>query len=178
MAALDPATTDRYYLDYEGPMGKRTMQFRAATGTSQGSVVTSIITFINNIKSAVYTSVTFNALRFSNTGSNVSNPLVWTPISGTVAGTLAPENYPRYIDFVGRSVDGRRVRLYVYGCNFVVTDDYRIQIAEQAVISQAVNYLNSAQSLFTTISGSVPVWKAYANSGYNSYHQKKRRQAA
>jgi hypothetical protein len=175
MAAMDPASTDRYWVDYEGPMGKHTMQFRMDSFTAETAARNSIVGFLQVLLPFVYPTVTFYGLRYAMQGQNVSNPLAWSTLQGTATGVLAPENYPRYISWVGRSSNNRRVRIFLYGCISAVTPDYRLNDGESAPADAGMDYLNSTSSLMVAIDSVRPVWKAYANQGYNAYHQRKRR---
>ena len=178
--ALPPLPEDntaRLFLDYEGPYGKRTMQFRSSLVGGISAAAGQVESFVNIIRGAITVETIFTGLRLAEAGSNVSNPVEWLPIQGTVNNTLAPTEYPRFFAFWGRGNDGRETKLTVYGGVFSVTADYRLQRVEQLIIGQAIDYLNSTAT-FTTISGSRPTWKQYANTGYNAYHQRKRRTAA
>lgn len=174
---LPESNTARYFLDYEGPYGKHSAQFRANPAGDPASVVPTIQSFINTLKPAIHTDTTFTGVRYADVGSNISNPLGFAPVSGTATGTLATEHYPRFFAFWGRGPDGRELKLTFYGGNIGVTSDYRIGPGENSTIAACVLYLNTT-SVFTTISGSRPVWKQYANTGYNAYFQRKRRTTA
>lgn len=156
-------------------MGKRTMQFRTDSFTSESAARASIAGFISVLLPFVYTTVQFYGLRYASLGSNVSNPIAWSTLVGTAGGVLAQENYPRYVGWVGRTTGGRRVRLYLYGAASIVTPDYRLNDGESGVADAGMDYLNSSSSVFTAIDNLRPVWKNYANQGYNAYHQRKRR---
>lgn len=174
---LPENNTARYFVDYEGPYGKHSAQFRANHGGDPASVIPTIQGLINAIKPAIFADTTFNGLRFADVGSNISNPLTWAPIQGTAVGTLAPEFYPRFFAFWGRGPDGRETKLTFYGGNIGVSADYRMTGGENSTVAAGVLYLNT-QSVFQTISGSRPIWKQYANTGYNAYFQRKRRTTA
>jgi hypothetical protein len=178
MAPLPPSSTVRYFLDYEGVMGKHTMQFRAEQGFTDAQVITGITNFLNPLLSIIHQSVVFNSLRKAAAGSNISNPVTWSLITGNSATALTPPNYPRFISFIGRSFNNRRCRIYLYGTTVTITDDYRLNFSESSAVQAAVDFLNSAAAPFAAIDGFHPVWKAYANQGYNSYHERKRRAVA
>jgi hypothetical protein len=174
-----PSNTKRYFLDYEGLMGHRTMQFRTNDATSDATAVTEISEFITAIRGIIYSSVSFTGLRVALKGSNVSNPVAgWTPILGSAVGTQGGADFPRYFSYVGRSTDGARVRLSVYGSNVIIDPDYRYSTAENATMAAGLAVLNQAPQTFLTISAAAPIWKNYANGGYNAYHQRKRRATA
>lgn len=175
MAPLPPNNTDVYFVDYEGSMGERTFQVRAVGGSDEAAVVVQIRNFIETLRPALYTSTVFTGCRKRDVGTNVSYPLSWTPIAGTAAGTLAQADYPRYIDFVGRSRDGRRVKITLFGTNLAISADYRLTEGENASILAAVQFLTSGANSFVTISGMSPLWERYANQGFNAYYQQEQR---
>ena len=156
-------------------MGKHTLQFRAEQGFTTAQVTTAITSFLNILLPILHNSVVFNALRRAEIGQPHSNPLPWTLMTGASATALTPPNYPRFISFVGRSSFNRRVKISLYGTTLTVTDDYRLNFSESSAVEAAVNFLNSSSAPFVSIDGWRPVWKAYANQGYNSYHERKRR---
>lgn len=159
-------------------MGKRTMQFRTNEVVSDATVESAIKAFLNPLVSIIHQTVVFGTLRRAERLSNVSNPVPWTVMTGGVSGIMNPTIYPRYISFIGRSRGGRRVRIFVYGTSIAVTDDYRLNFSESSAIEASLAALNSPSSIFMAIDGTRPIWKAYANQGYNAYHQRKRRAVA
>lgn len=178
MAPVNPNNTRRYWLDYEGVMGKHSFQVRTGGGVTDATVVTALQNFLNPLLAVIHNSVVFNSLRRADAGTNVSNPVPWSIITGASATALLPPNYPRFISFIGRSGFNRRVRIYLYGTTIGITDDYRLNFSESSAVEAAVAYLNSVACPFVSIDGFDPVWKAYANQGYNSYHERKRRSVA
>lgn len=179
MADWPQDNTARFFLDYEGDMGKRTVQFRPLGAATESAMITEIAGLINILKAIIYPSVTFNSLRVAVAGSNVTNPVTgWTPILGTASSTLSTENYPRFVSFVGRDTTGNKVRMSFYGTNVSISADYRLLVGENTTIAAAVSYLNDGSRLFGTIANHKPIFKNYANQGFNAYHQRKRRAVA
>lgn len=156
-------------------MGKRSIQLRVAVGTAQAAAITGAQQLVTLLADLVYTSVVFNGLRYSEPGTNISNPVQWSPINGQVAGVIDGARYPRFMTFVGRSPDGRKVRFALYGIVGFPDNDYRTLVSENAGVSAVVAYLNNDTNPFRTISGLRPVWKQYVNQGYNAYFQRRRR---
>lgn len=174
---LPESNTGRFFVDYEGPYGRHSFQLRGNFDTDPQSAIPSISSLLNAVKPVIHQDTIFTGVRYALTGSNVSNPVGFTPIQGTATGTLAPEFYPRFFAFWGRGPDGRETRLTFFGGNIGVTSDYRIVPGENATIASVITLLNTT-SIWTTISGSRPVWKSYANIAYNSHFQRKRRTSA
>lgn len=178
MPALPEETYPRLFIDYEGPMGQHTLQFRQSAGDSSAVAATKAAEFINTVKGIVYNGVTFNAARWAVAGSNVSNPIAWTPIAGTAAGTQAAAAFPIFVSWIGRTTGGRRVRLFLYGTNINPDSDFRLGIGDATWVSASVSRLNSSPYPIYGIDGLPPVWKSYVNVGYNAYFQRKRRVVA
>jgi hypothetical protein len=75
-----------------------------------------------------------------------------------------------YNDFVGRSLDGRRVRFALFGAQSLQTgDDYRALATEDSRVAAGVAVLNGVEGTFLSINGFQPVWKPYTNQGTNAY---------
>lgn len=178
MAPLPTNLTDTYFVDYEGPMGQRSFQFRLSPGSLDADAQTSAQNFIGTLQPIIYTSVQFIALRKRVAGSTVSYPITWTAMAGTASGTLQQQDYPKFVSFVGRSNDGRRVKLSVYGVNLAISQDYRLSQGENAAVLAATQFLNGPTCPWVTISDNDPIWQLYGNQGYNSYFQQEQRNNA
>lgn len=170
MAALDPSNTARLYVDYEVAGQNHTLQCRLGTGVLTTDGMDVVADFLDALSSALYL-VTVLGARFSASGSNVSNPVPWSgdPTYGADVGP--PNASANYLDFVGRSNDGRRVRVAVFGARFVAASagDFRATGGEVAAIGDALAVLLDTEGQFVTVSGLQPSWKQYANTGNNAY---------
>ena len=112
----------------------------------------------------------FISAEVADVGSNIFNPdsSVWPVSWGTGAGSLP--STADFIDFVGRSLDGRKTHLALFGAKTSVSGDgYRISSASNSVINGMTTVLNAASNIFTTINGFHTVWQLYANIGQNAY---------
>lgn len=178
MAPLPVNLTDTYFCDYEGPMGERSFQFRLPSGSADADASTSLQNFLNTVQPIVHSTVQFIGLRKRLAGTTVSYPITWLPMSGSAAGTLQPDNYPRFLSVVGRSNDGRRVKLSLYGISIGVSSDYRLSQGESSAVLALTQFLNGNTCPWVTISGNDPVWQLYANTGYNAYFQQEQRNNA
>lgn len=177
MAALPPSNTARWWLVYTvngstHKMGVRTLG--SATGSQMNTVFNSLL---NAISGAVNSIAPLN-LEFAVQGSNVRNTVAWTGAPtyglGTEAGT---DGRARTYSFVGRSNDGRKVKLFIFGGKTFGEGDYRVDVTEGATIAAVVNILNAASGVYLSISGVQPVWKGYANIGYSDHWIKQYRKA-
>src|ERR671919_423287 len=77
-----------------------------------------------------------------------------------------------YMDFVGRSIDGRRCRISWFGLvvDFdAVNDDYRLLAGENSNVADVLTALDFGSDVPVSISGQAVNWHQYANIGQNAY---------
>jgi len=173
MAPLPPDSTALCITDYNTCELDHSVLIRFTEPNTVDDVVTAFNDFISAFESLLFLS-TFIGARVAVSGSNVFNPVAgsWPVTWGSDAGAKVSTAW--YYDFVGRSVDGRRVRTAIFGAKQIsTTDDYRAFSAEVPAIEDAVAVLNNAEGVFLSINGFQPVWKNYANSGVNAYWRNK-----
>lgn len=175
MAPLSDTFTQKYFMDYEGPNGKHTILFRFVPGIADADCKSRIIAVIGAMKAWMHTSFSFNVLRYSAPGSNVSFPTAWTPITGTFATAPTADMYPRFMSWVGRDSGGRRVRYTLIGASVNVDTDYRVLTSENSSVTAVLTQLRATGPSLVTKQGFVPIFNDYANVGYNAYFQRKRR---
>jgi hypothetical protein len=176
VAALN--LTDRYYVDYEGLAGKHTILFRFSPATVFADAVTKITSVINAMKAFVPASTSFNGLRVSQSGTNVSFPGAWTPIVGTSVDAIAAWQYPQFVSWVGRDASNVRVRYTVHGIPLPPDTDYRILSSENTAVAAVLTAINGGVTPLVTAGGTTPTMNSYANFGFNAYFQRKRRKVA
>jgi hypothetical protein len=109
-------------------------------------------------------------------GSNVFNPEPGSGMLGTTFGSGSGNvnSDARAIGFVGRSSDGRRTRLFLFGYG---SDDpnFRILPSENPNVGTVVTAFNDPDVPLLTISGLAPVFNNYANVKPNDHWVKKGR---
>jgi len=174
LAPLPHNNTAIYYVDYSVDQREHTTEVRfdgavspAAFGASFGGLLTDNIANLNLI--------TILGVRHQVQGSNVSNP-VTTGIEGNTygVGVTGPDNVPKFLNFIGRSSGGRRVRLMLFGFKGAIST-WRFTTVENAGVSAGVARMNAASGLYLAIDAVEPLWYPYANIGYNAYWQRKAR---
>lgn len=175
MAPLPDNNTQRTFIDYSGPTGEHTMQVRFDGDANFGGLIAYTNTLAVLLADTLWDQMDVTGLRYSGPGQNFSINLPFTPISGALAVNLDPADFPRFVSFVGRSTQGRRVRFFVWGVPFVTPDNYRFPLG----VAQQLDDLHSGLSVDTAdlcaIDGQPFVLKNYINVGYNSYYERKRR---
>lgn len=171
MAPLPTDNTAVYELFYTNVGRQHAMQVRVGviSPAAFGGLMDAFFTAANTL---LYPTVVDN-VTFRPAGTTVSNPVI-TGIEGNTYGAGSPTvtNVPQYVDFVGRSGGGRRVRLAVFGVTSTGTD-YRFAPGENAQVDGMIAILQAAPTAFLAIDNLKPVWKSYANAGLNSYWQRK-----
>jgi len=128
-----------------------------------------------NALSAEIVATTISAVRVAAAGSDLAFPVA-SAIVGNSYGTGAASaaTSARELTFTGRSSDGRRARIAVFGLNFAPTD-YRITTSEAAWVGTALTALAAGASTFNSIGGLKPIWNGYANVGLNDHWVKEAR---
>lgn len=169
MAPLPPDSSARVWIDYHTCGEDHTCMIRYKAPATVTDVADAFTALISHIGGAFALS-SLVGVRDAADGSNVSNPSAGTwPVSwGSGAGDHAMSAH--YIDFVGRSLDGRRVRLALFGASESQGgDDYRLTSAENAAVLASVAVLNGTPNIFISINKFQPVWYPYADVGINAY---------
>jgi hypothetical protein len=172
MAPLPPDSTPRFKVFYTNSGQQHTMNIRSHDSPSAFGL--NVDDFLNAL-SGLLTATTIDEVQFAATGSNVFNP-VTSGIEGNTYGSGAGSTLVRasYVDFIGRSTDGKRVRLAVFGTKDLGTD-FRFVAGENADVDAAIVALSAGANHFVTISDANPIWKSYANAGFNAYWQRAER---
>lgn len=173
MAPLPTNLTSVLFVDYSVAGEAHTLQCRfLAPGTLAGAKAA--VEAVFTAASGSLFDLTITAARFRNQASTVTLPTDWT--GGTSFGGVAGvhTDTANYADFVGRSVEGRRVRVALFGWNTIKDSsqqDYRYQNTGDVAAVLAV--LNATTDVFLAIDGAAVIWKSYANGGINAYWRNK-----
>lgn len=179
MAPLPDNNTAVYFVDYQFQGRRHTLQMRVVPPATAASAATVAQAFLNNLLSLMDSTWSIEGARFRAAGSAVTLPATAPVLSGAgTAGNLPPRDHPKFHTFVGRgAVDGRRVRVFLYGLNIVVDGDYRLNGPLTGALADARNSLvgNTGTGHWRTIGGSEPTWYNYVNQGYNSYWEREQR---
>jgi len=177
MAALPPSNTTRWWAVYTNNNTQHRLMVRTAASVTAAQANTFFNTLFNTLAPIIFSTAVQN-LETAVLGSNVRNIVAWTGPASYGAGSEAgTDGRARAFSFVGRSVDGRKTKLFVFGGKPFSEGDYRIDTSEDAAVLAAVNLLNGANGVYLSISGLQPVWKGYANIGYNDHWIKEYRKA-
>lgn len=175
MAPLPPNSTARYVVHYTSGSREHTQLWRSGTPASPSAMGD----FLNQVwtdVSPIIFAATILDLVFYADGADVGNSVATTDFVGNTYGTGDPSNNTAalFLDFIGRSSGGKRVRVSFYSPTG--TDpSWRFNAGESTAVDNVVMDLQSNSVDLVAIDGLVPIWKAYANVGYNAYWQRARR---
>lgn len=175
MAPLPVTATERWQLVYNFRGQQHIAQIRTATGQNASDVSAFFDDWLSAFGSAIYT-IDIEGLKYIPVNSNISQDSTWTGAASYGSGTGDEGSEPAFLSFVGRSPNGRRVRLTVFaGGGGDTSGDYRYTTGEVAAFDAALAVLETTTLPLVTIGGQTPIWKNYTNTGYNSYFQRKQR---
>ena len=169
MAPLSPDNTPRFRVHYTVSGHQHDFQLRSHDSPSFiGGFLTN---FLGALTGLTFASV-LDFVDFATAGSSVYNP-VTTGVEGMTwgVGPGSTIQVPEFVNFIGRTSGGRRVRVAVFGMG-VDSVDYRWQAGENAGIDNAIAELVTMGSHLRGIDDLTPIWKSYANAGFNAYWQK------
>ncbi len=168
---LPESNTARLFVNYVHETEPHVVQFRLLSPFTQSDLVGWVHQWLDDHKALFGTSTQFQSADWAAQGSDVRNAIAWVPIVGTATPAGDPVRLSRSMSFVGRSPDGRKVRLFFYGHYYGPDNTYRVEASLDPVLADAVADLNALTSRVGTISGSAPIFKPYVNIRNNSYWQ-------
>lgn len=171
MAPLPVDNTARYKLFYTNSSIQHTMDVRvnAVSPSAFGTAIAALLTAI----SGDLTLTVIDNVQFAGLHSNLFFP-VTTGIEGSTYGSGAGDKRTagQYVNFIGRSAGGRRVRSAFFGIISTSVDN-RFVAGESAAFDNGRAVIVGAPSIWVGIDGTVTSWKTYINSGFNAYWQRK-----
>lgn len=171
MAALPVESTGRLFVDYTICGEGHTVLVRYGTGGNPGDAMALLDAFWIATDALFYHAIITGA-RVADLGSTVTYPVTYTGASSFGSGAGSHYQTANYIDFVGRSIGGKRVRVSTFG---VVThadtaaSDYRWDATENADVAAGLAVLEAGTDTPVAIDGDPAVWHQYANIGVNAY---------
>jgi len=180
LAPLPPSNTERWWLEYTDQGVSHKMLMRCADERSAGEVAEAYDTFLASIVDGINV-LTIVGLSHAAAGSNVTNPEDPTGLAATYGLAAGdPINIPLEMTFPGRSRDGRKTFVSLFGWAAQTDETWRYDATIGSIVINGVTALNglSASGFFVSISGARVFHKNYANVSFNDYWVKKRRSGA
>jgi hypothetical protein len=173
MAPLPPDSTARVKVFYHVAGQNHSVQIRYNEPNTLADVASAFGSFIDEISPACFLTNVLD-VQFAVSGSNVFNPTTETFPEGWGGSDTTGDKSADYHNFIGRSADGRRTRIGLFGATATVAGGkFRVLAGESEAYAAAIGVLNDAEGVFLSINGFQPVWKEYANLGNNAYWRNK-----
>lgn len=169
MAPLPVNNTGCLFVDYSVAGENHTLLGRYSDGNGPIDTAGALDEFLTALGTSMY-EMTILGARHRPAGSTITVPFTWTGEStyGSDGGDHA--NTAWYMDFVGRSPGGRRVRLAIFGSkNFEDSVDHDYRLPATGALADALAVLVSASGFIVAIDGEDPNWYNYVNVGVNAY---------
>lgn len=171
MAPLPVESTGRLFVDYSTCGEVHTAMVRFGTGGNAGDAMSMLDSFWIAIDPLMYLATIIGA-RVADLGLTVTYPVTWTGAADFGSGAGSHYQTANYLDFVGRSIGGRRVRLATFGLIShadTSNSDYRHQATDSAAVAAGLAVLEASTDTPVAIDGASAVWQQYANIGVNAY---------
>lgn len=174
MAPLPASNTARFKVSYTNQLNQHAAVVRS-TPVSPATFGTQFDALMTALVGIIPTTV-IDVVEFAASGSDIFNPVV-TGIEGNSygAGPTSERFAAHFLSFIGRTSGGRRVRLFIFGIDALVANDYRYVSGEIPQVDAAIAVIAGATGSFLGIDGLIPSWKSYANTGVNTHWQKELR---
>lgn len=172
LPVLPPDNTARFKVFYTNVGHQHTAQVR---GTSSPATFGAQFDILLSALSPILYATTLDRVEFAPSGSNIFNP-VTTGFEGNTygAGAGSVAVAPYFVDFIGRSSGGRRVRMAIFGMT-ILGLDYKFQPGEDVNVDAAILVPQASAADWLAVDGIKPTWYSYANAGVNAYYQRKNR---
>lgn len=181
MAPVPANYASTLFVDYAYNGQARSFQLKHTVSVPIASVIGVARAFLEAVNDLAGPNWSTTGARHRAAGSTVVLPVDFgEAIVGQAADDVAGVNYPRFVAWQGRGVGptGVRWRLSLYGLNFTLPSDYRLNSGEfPTPLANAWTILVTAASVgtITTVNGEGLVLYTYLNVGFNSYHERKLR---
>lgn len=171
MAPLPVNSTATLFVDYQTCGEGHTLQIRFGVGGSAGDAMTVADALLTALSGELRL-ITIQGARVRDLGGSVTYPVTWTGAAtyGSGAGLHFETAY--YMDFVGRSLDGRKCRVSVFGHAApadLTGDDFRMFASDSSAVANALTALEADPNTPVSISGDTVNWHQYADIGTNAY---------
>lgn len=176
MAPLPESNTKRYWGIYTVATDVHKFLMRTGDTMDDTTAIAQIEFAWNLVKTTMGTNVTLIGVEVAENGSNVRNPLaISAPIVGTGGGDIPDIQRPREWTIKGRSTDGRRSGISLFGVFENTPDDWKQEPIALAELVALRAFLQVQTDSFVTISGTHPTWHDKTTVTYNDHWVEERR---
>jgi hypothetical protein len=171
LTPLPPSNTTRWRLHYSCGGLNHFWVIRTTAAVTNASVSTAFDDLLTALTTELY-AITILGLDFAVSGSNIFNAATWTGAASYGSGVPSLEQATRNISFIGRTTNGRKARMFLYGFKQNFNNNMRVDTTENAALATCLAHLATYNLYFLGIDGLKPVYKNYVNVGYNDHWTK------
>lgn len=171
MAPIPSNNTAVLFVDYQTCGEDHTVQCRFDAPSTVDDAMAAVAAVWGAMDSLLYL-CTVTGARVRANGSNITLPVAWPEAATFGSGAGPHQASAYYVDFIGRSPGGRRVRMGFFGAQAnadAIAEDFRLSSTDSGVVGDAVDILNSADGTCLAVDGLQPIWYPYADIGTNAY---------
>ena len=173
MAPSPENNSRRWWLDYSTCGHGHSLLMRSLDEVEAPQASTAMAAFLDGLLGQLYL-VTIEGFRTAAKSSNISVPATWGGASTYGSGAGEEKDSANFINFVGRTANGKRSRAGMFGAiNSSLGGNYRVTSAESAFVADAIEGLNTDTETWLGIDEFVPIWHTYANIGPSAYWRNK-----
>lgn len=171
---LPEHNTARYWAAYTVGGYQHRLMMRVATGMTAGTA-SSVFGGLFGLLDNLVTQATVDFMEFAPAGSNIRNTVGYTGPATFGTGVTPAGAQASQLSFVGRSLDGRKARIFLYAFKGTFPVDFRLTPIESIDTGEVCDFLEEQSNAFLSISGQQPTWHRYANVGVNDHYVKRSR---
>lgn len=174
MAPLPDNLTGRLWIHYTSAGEGHELLIRTDPGVSASLAAGHGQAIANILKAGMSTSDAFDSARFSAAGSNLSFPVAWTVVVGTVAGAVDPDKGANFIALSARTTGGRRSK-FTFFTPTATPDTLGYRQGMGGYFADFRDYVEENAAQIVGIDGEELTIYGYTNQGYNAYWQRQLR---
>lgn len=173
---LPASNTKRYFVGVLAGVLQHHIQVRTSDTVTDAQMVTKLSSDFGLLLPVMFNDAQFNTLDVAVKNSDVRNPVTgWSALIGQVAGGQPDNDEPLTLCARGRSSDGRKTRLFLWGMQFTRPNDWEFIPGGATVYATFLTRLASDNQVYLSISGLLPVWKPDYTVNYNDNAIKRKR---
>jgi len=168
LTPLPASNTKRYFIGNMAGNLHHEIQVRVTDAVTDGLAIGVFQSVFTALADACFQDTSFDTLSVALKGSDIRNPVAgWTPIDGTVAVNQPANDDPLTLCARGRSSDGRKVRMFLWGVSFTRPENWVLVPVTSTPLEQFPLNLNSGTNVWMSISEQQPAWKFDYTVSYN-----------
>jgi len=159
---LPASNTKRYKLLYVVGGVQHSLIARCSSAQTDGNALGFFNSQFAGVSGSLGNNVTWVGVDVALQGSDVFNPVSgWSPLTGTGGSPTAPIDGPRAMCFPGRTVGGRKSKVFLFGLtsDFQTPATYELDpLPGTGGIANFHSVLVSSSDFYLAIDGLKPVW--------------------